>query len=135
MTLEMTKVSVIIPVYNSEKTIRVCLQSVLNNKYDNFEVIVVDDKSTDNTEKIIDDIHNRQIKYFINKTNSGASFSRNYGIQKSKGNLILLLDSDSYVEENWIERHVKIHKGVSTDIIGGGVIGIHNTLYGKCDAF
>ena len=100
----------VIPAYNAEKTIRECVGSVLDNDYDDFEVIVVEDNSIDRTKKILESITDGRIKLFFNKTNSGASFSRNEGIKRSLGDVVLLLDSDSYVGEDWIRRHVKLHE-------------------------
>ncbi len=128
-------ISVIIPAYNAEKTIKQCIESVLDNDYNDFEVIVVDDKSKDNTKNIIKTFNNKRLKLSMNKINSGASFSRNQGIKISNGEIILLLDSDSYVPKDWIKKHAELHKKINTDIIGGGVIGIHNTLIGKADGF
>ncbi|MFH1461888.1 MAG: glycosyltransferase [bacterium] len=131
----MDKVSVVIPVYNAERTIQKCIESVLDNDYDNFEITLVDDKSTDNTRKIIERFSDKRLKFFVNKIHTRASYSRNYGIKKSEGEIVLLLDSDSYVKKDWIRNHVRLHKEVHSDIIGGGIIGVHNTIYGRCDDF
>lgn len=89
--------SIIIPVYNVEKYIDECLQSVVNQNFDNYEVILVDDGSTDNCPQICD---NYAEKYeFINvyhKDNGGLSSARNFGIEKAKGRYIAFIDSDDY---------------------------------------
>ena len=132
----MERVSVIIPVYNSEKTIQQCIETVLDNKYSDFEVIVVDDCSTDNSRKIISHIlRKRPFTFLKNKENRGPGFTRNQGIRRAKGDIILLLDSDSYVPENWIEQHVRAHEEIPAHIIGGGIEGVHSTISGRCDGY
>lgn len=131
----MIEVSVVIPNYNSEKTIKKCVKSVLANKGDNFEVLVIDDKSTDKSRDILKKIKDKKLKVIQNKKNSGASYSRNFGIKNSKGEIVILLDSDSYVESDWVKKHYEMHKKISAEIIGGGMVGFHKTIYGKCDAY
>lgn len=131
----MTKISVVIPVYNAESTLKKCLKSVLENDYPNFEVIVVNDKSNDRSKSIVNEFEDKRLAYYENKVNSGASYSRNTGIKKAAGEIVILLDSDSYVDKNWISLHAKAHDDIPADFIGGGIIGIHKTVFGKCDAF
>ena len=100
------KVSVIIPTYNREKTIKKAIMSCLNQTYKNIEVIVVDDCSTDNTKKVIDSIKDDRLKYIKLKTNSGACCARNTGIKKSTGKYIIFNDSDDTFRENKIEKQL-----------------------------
>ena len=86
-------VSVIIPTYNREKLILRSLNSVLNQSYKNFEVIVVDDGSTDNTAKILQELTDERVKIFKTE-NQGANAARNFGIKKAIGELIAFNDSD-----------------------------------------
>ena len=129
------KISVIIPAYNAEKTIERCIKTILDNDYNDFEVIIVDDNSKDNTKQIVETFKDRRLQFFSNEFNRGPSFSRNHAIKSSNGDLMLLLDADSYVDKNWIAKHAKLHKDTRADIIGGGVISIYKTIYGKCDSF
>lgn len=94
------KLSIIIPAYNAEKYIKKCIDSALVS-YDSYEIIVVNDGSTDNTEEIVKGFKSDKIKYFYNK-NSGVSFSRNFGIEKAKGDYIMFLDSDDCLSEGWL---------------------------------
>ncbi len=101
----MKKISVIIPVYNTEKYLKKCLDSVINQTYKNIEIIIVNDGSPDNSDKIIQSFQNKypdKIRAF-NKINGGLSDARNYGIEKSTGEYIAFLDSDDYVEKNCYE--------------------------------
>ena len=96
------KFSVIVPTYNREEYIIKCIDSVLDQTYTKFEVIIVDDGSTDNTEKLVKKYQDKRIKYFKNK-NHGIGYSRNFGINKATGDYILFLDSDDYLDENMLE--------------------------------
>ena len=95
----MTDISVIIPVYNGEKYIRKCLDSVINQTKKEIEIVVVNDGSTDNTESIIKEYKDKRIKYFKN-TNHGIGYSRNFGVSKSSGKYIMFLDSDDYIDKD-----------------------------------
>jgi glycosyltransferase involved in cell wall biosynthesis len=95
--------SVIIPNFNREKTIIKAIESVLNQTYVDFELIIVDDCSTDNSLKEISKLNDPRIKVFELKKNSGAAVARNFGIKKSNGDFISFLDSDDYLEKDFLE--------------------------------
>ena len=107
-------VSVIIPVYNTEKYIKRCIKSVINQSYKNLEIIVVDDGTTDTSGAIADaflEIDNRiQV---IHKMNEGVAVARNIGIDISKGQYVVFLDSDDCIDKNMIE--VMLNKALETD--------------------
>ena len=102
----MKKVSVIIPIYNSSKHIKECLESVVNQTYKNIEIIVVDDKSTDNSVEIVKNIKDDRIKIIAQKQNIGAAMTRNRGIDEALGEYICFLDSDDYWFLDKIEKQV-----------------------------
>lgn len=87
-------VSIVMPSYNSEKFIRASIGSVLNQTYPYWELLIVDDCSTDKTVEIIKSFKDDRIKLFQNKTNSGAAISRNWALREAKGKWIAFLDSD-----------------------------------------
>lgn len=101
----MPKVSVIVPVYNTEKYIKKCLDSLLTQTLQDIEIIIVNDGSTDNSEKVIKEIielnkNNKiEIKYF-KKENNGLSSARNFGVRKATGKYISFIDSDDYIDKN-----------------------------------
>lgn len=102
------KVSVIIPVYNGEKTLKQCLISVLKQTYKNYEVIVVDDNSTDKTKEIIKDFQkrNKRIRYlFESKRARGAA--RLKGGKNARGSIALMTDSDCIVPKNWVKEIIE----------------------------
>lgn len=101
------KISVIIPTFNREKQIRNSIKSVLNQTYNNLEIIIVDDGSTDNTKEEVKKITDKRVKYIKLKQNKGAAFARNIGIKKSKGNFISFQDSDDYFYPNKLELQLK----------------------------
>ena len=93
----MTKLSIIVPVYNTEKYLRRCLNSIKNLK--NTEIVIINDGSTDESEKIIQDYINEQKNVvYYKKDNTGIADTRNFGIEKAKGDYILFLDSDDYID-------------------------------------
>ena len=100
----MPKVSVIVPVYNVEKYIEKCLNSLLNQTLEDIEIIIVNDGSTDNSKKIIEKYLNNKNIVYIEKENGGLSSARNYGIPYAKGEYIGFIDSDDYVENTMFEK-------------------------------
>lgn len=104
----MKKVSVIIPVYNSEKYISKCLDSVLNQTYQNVEIIVINDGSKDNSIKILKEYEKKYENIIlIDKKNEGVSKTRNLGINKATGDYIMFIDNDDFIDEDYIETYMK----------------------------
>lgn len=101
----MPKVSIIVPVYNMEKYIEKCLDSLVNQTLNDIEIVVVNDGSSDNSQRIIDKYvkkYPNKVKSYI-KTNGGLGSARNYGIKKATSNYIMFVDSDDYIELNMAE--------------------------------
>lgn len=94
MILKESLISVVMPTYNSEKFVRESINSVVQQSYQNWELIIVDDCSTDTTVEIIKKFEDNRISLFSNISNSGAAISRNRAIQEAKGKYIAFLDSD-----------------------------------------
>lgn len=117
MEEEKMTVSVIIPVYNVEKFLKRCVDSVLEQTYTNLEIILVDDGSLDSSGKICDQISltDERIKV-IHKENGGLSSSRNAGRNVATGDYILYLDSDDYLEKNCIKHCVDLCGSKEADI-------------------
>ncbi len=103
--MEKDLISVIIPVYNVEDYIERCLKSVINQTYKHLEIIVVDDESPDNSLNIAKKIaeNDKRIKFF-HKKNGGLSDARNYGLARAKGKYICFVDSDDYIENEFVEK-------------------------------
>jgi len=113
--------SVIIPIYNSEKYIDKCLSSLLNQSFQDFEIIVIDDGSSDNSRQKADEIlkgrHNCTI---ISKDNAGVSAARNSGLLLAKGEWITFVDSDDYLAPDFLEK--MIHFSSYCDLLVSGII-------------
>lgn len=112
-------ISIIVPIYNSSKTLDRCIKSILCQTYKNIELLLVNDGSTDDSEKIClkyQALDNR-VKYFY-KENTGTGDTRNYGIIKSKGSYIGFVDSDDEVLPNMYEKLINVNKSIKYDIIG-----------------
>lgn len=114
----MEKISIIIGIYNGEKYIKRCIDSILNQTITNFEVIAVNDGSTDNSLKILKEyaLLDKRI-IIIDKKNEGVSVARNIGINKSSGKYILFVDIDDYLEKNALEIMLNIIKRENVDIV------------------
>lgn len=103
-------VSVIMPSYNTAKFIKETIDSVLNQTYQNFEIIIVDDCSTDNTDEVVSAIKDDRIKYIKNEKNSGAAVSRNRALREAKGKWIAFLDSDDVWLPEKLEKQITFMK-------------------------
>ena len=115
------KVSIIVPVYNVEKYIARCLDSIINQSYDNIEIIVVNDGSTDNSLDIIKKNYSSYNKVFIfNKTNGGLSSARNFGLKKISGDYVLFVDSDDWISQNCVELLMNEIETSKADIVEFG---------------
>ena len=114
-------VTVGVPVYNSEKFIKRCIMSILNQTYQNIEIIIVDDGSTDNSLKVINELKEnykgyKKIKIFT-KCNEGLAKTRNYIIDKSTCDFIYFMDSDDWIENDTVEKIVSIQCKYNCDIV------------------
>lgn len=107
VVFDMKKVSIIIPVYNTAKYLRRCLDSAKNQTYTNLEVICVDDGSTDGSEKIVDEYLDDERFVIIHKDNGGESSARNTGLLKSTGDYIGFMDCDDWIEKDMYETLVE----------------------------
>lgn len=110
-------ISIIIPVYNSEKYIGECIQSVLNQTYDNFELIIVDDGSTDNSYKICQEYSEKDCRIkLVKKKNGGVSSARYEGLKTAQGEYITFLDNDDIWLPDFLEYTIEIMDN-ETDIV------------------
>lgn len=103
-------VSIIMPSYNTAKFISKTIESVLEQTYKNWELLIVDDCSTDNTDEIVSKYDDDRIIYLKNKKNSGAAVSRNKALKNAKGKWIAFLDSDDLWYPTKLEEQIKYMK-------------------------
>lgn len=112
-------ISVIVPVYNVEKYIDRCLDSLVNQTYKDLEIIIVNDCSPDNCEMIIKDYEKKydNVIYIKNSNNKGLSFSRNVGLKRASGDYIGFIDSDDYVSCNYFESLINTMEKENADVV------------------
>ena len=129
------KISIIVPVYNGEKYIKKCIDSLIKQTYENIEIIVINDGSTDNTKAICESYSDKRL-IVVNNSNHGVSYSRNDGIKRSNGDYITFVDADDWIEDNCIEKNVRIlEKNKNIDVLRynyklqGGKAFQSNNLY------
>ena len=111
-------VSIIVPIYNVDKYLEECIESLKNQTYKNLEIILINDGSTDNSEQICrkeEKQDNRIV--FINKKNGGAASAKNEGLKVVKGDYIAFVDSDDFIEADMIEYMVNTIKKYNSDIV------------------
>lgn len=109
-------VSIVVPVYNSEKYIGECVEMLLSQTYENIEIILVDDGSTDNSYNICKSFSDERISLY-KKENGGASSARNFGMQYANGKYLFFSDSDDHVEKNAIEVLTNTAEKYSSDCV------------------
>lgn len=111
-------VSVIVPVYNVEQYLNKCISSICSQTYKNIEIILVDDGSTDRSGVICDEYAKKDKRiHVIHNQNEGVSSARNSGLRHAKGEFVLFVDSDDYIEEELIEICVKSFKTKQVDMV------------------
>jgi len=120
------KLSVIVPVYNVEKYLKKCVDSILAQTYTNFEIILVDDGSKDSSAAICDEYATKNSKVIvIHKENGGLSDARNFGIEAAKGEFITYIDSDDWVHEDFLKNLYTIIIDKNADMAVCGVAFVY----------
>ena len=119
-------VSIVIPVYNSKYYLKECLNSVITQTYENLEILLIDDGSTDGSSYICDNYakYDSRIKVFHNQ-NHGVSYSRNYGINKANGIYLLFVDSDDVINEDYINKMIMSTINYDYDLIISNIENVY----------
>ena len=119
-------ISIVVPIYNVENELPRCIESLINQTYNNIEIILVNDGSTDGSKSICNLYKQRDSRIkVINKDNGGLSDARNSGIHIARGDYILFIDSDDYIEINSCEKFINVLNGRNVDIVVGEAKKIH----------
>lgn len=114
----MEKVSVIVPIYNSEKTLKKCIESIISQTYSNIEIILVNDGSKDTSLNIMKEYKEKDSRIImISQPNKGLSGARNTGIKNATGDYITFIDSDDYIEKDMLEETINIFKKYDCDVV------------------
>ncbi len=120
-------VSIIVPIFNSERTLNRCIKSILNQTFCNWELLLIDDGSTDKSCEICEKYAaiDQRIKIF-HKKNGGVSSARNYGLHYSRGEWLTFIDTDDYVQDSFLE--ILIEKADSADLVVSGAYYINDKI-------
>ncbi|MBR0351169.1 MAG: glycosyltransferase [Clostridia bacterium] len=118
----MKKVTLIVPVYNSEKFIGKCIDSILNQTYSNYEIMIVNDGSNDKSQEIINDYKKKYPNKIIaiEQDNKGVAITRNESIKKANRQYIMFIDNDDYIDKNYIETFINEIEENDYDVVIGG---------------
>ena len=117
-----SKVSIIVPVYNMQNTVRKCLTSICQQTYINLEIIIINDGSTDNSDEIITEFASRDDRIiYKSRDNKGLSMTYKEGVDLASGEWILFVDSDDYIDINLVEELINKQKETKADIVQGGI--------------
>ena len=113
------KISVIIPVYNTEKFLHRCIDSILTQTYTDFELLLIDDGSKDSSGSICDEYAEKDSRVRVfHKENGGVSSARNLGLDNAWGEWITFVDSDDYIEENFLK---SFDGNLDADLVVGNI--------------
>ena len=126
----MAKISVLIPVYNGEKYLERCINSVVNQTFKDIEIICIDNHSEDNSGRIADEFAKRddRITVIHNDKNYGSSYSRNLALETAKGKYISFVDADDYIDEKYLECMFNKIEQINCDIVLN--LSIYNNVNG-----
>lgn len=122
----MPEVSIITPVFNSSKFLEETIASVLNQTFTDWEWMITDDKSTDNSVEIIQKINDSRIQLILSDKNGGAGHARNLSLKQASGRFITFLDADDFWEPNFLEEMISFMKKENTELAYSN--------YARCDA-
>ena len=118
-------VTIIVPVYNVEEYVEECINSLIKQNYDNLEIILVDDGSTDSSGNICEQFKNKDNRIkVVHQNNGGLSAARNTGIKNATGNFYAFIDSDDFISENYIETLYKTLNAYDCDIAISNMVRI-----------
>lgn len=125
--------SIIIPVYNAEKYLEICLKSCLDQDYDNYEIVCINDGSKDSSAMVLEQyaLSNSKVKV-ITQDNSGVSVARNNGISHAEGKYIWFIDADDYIEKKCIPKMLAIAEENELDLLAFGHLMVEDDVLPKC---
>ncbi len=119
MQVDFGLISIIMAAYNAEKTIEQAINSVLNQTYPNFELLVVNDCSTDKTAALVEAVAKKdnRVRLISNKKNSGVSYTRKHGLEETRGEWIAILDSDDAWKPEKLEKQIALQEKTNADLL------------------
>lgn len=129
------KISIVTTVYNIEKYIKRCLDSLISQTYKNIEIILVNDCSTDTSMDIVKSYKDERIIIIEHKENLGAGWARRTGIETATGDYIITIDGDDWISSDFIEKLVENAKETNADIVSGGITIVYSDGYQEVKKF
>ena len=124
----MDKISVVVPVYNVKKYLKKSFESIVKQKYENLEIILVDDGATDGSGELCEELAKKDNRVKVcHKVNGGLSSARNYGLLNATGDYIIFIDSDDYIHHNMISVLYNEIKRTGADVAVSGIMNVYNT--------
>ena len=125
----MVSITVIVPIYNVEKYLKRCIESILNQTFKDFELLLLNDGSTDSSGKICDIYASKDNRIVVrHKKNQGVSTTRNLGIDIAKGEYITFIDSDDWIEKDYLEKMYSKIKEMNVPLLITGYIEERNGI-------
>lgn len=125
------KFSIIVPVYNVERYLSRCIESLINQTYSNIEILLIDDGSSDQSPEICDEYSKKYGNIVVyHKKNGGLSDARNYGLERASGEYILFVDSDDYINKDSCQSfysYLKEHDKHRIDIVSGNIVRLEES--------
>ena len=123
-------ISIIVPVYNSKAHLECCVTSILNQSYKQFELLLIDDGSTDGSSELCDELLQKSEKIrVIHKENGGVSTARNRGLEEARGDYIIFIDSDDMISEKYVEAFMNVSQ--DADLIIGSIEDVYTDERGS----
>lgn len=129
------KISIVTTVYNIEKYIKRCLDSLISQTYKNIEIIVVNDCSTDASMDIVKSYKDERIIIIEHKENLGAGWARRTGIEAATGDYVITIDGDDWISPDFIEKLAENAKETNADIVSGGITIVYSDGYQEVKKF
>lgn len=129
------KISIVTTVYNLEKYIKQCLDSIFSSTYKNIEVIVVNDYSSDTSMNIVNEYEDERMVIINHNENMGAGWARKHGIEVATGEYVITIDGDDWISEDFIEKLVENAKETDADIVSGGITIVKSDSYHEIKKF
>ena len=128
----MAEVSIIVPIYNVENYLEKCLKSIIEQTFQDIEIICVDDGSTDNSSKILNEFAQKDSRIkIIKETNQGVFAARHNGLKNATSKYILFIDSDDWIDKNLIKKTLDCIKKYNTDVVVYGAYSVRNSKLSK----
>ncbi len=124
-----TSFSILIPTWNRCDLLKEAIQSIINQSFTDFEIIISDNCSTDNTRGVVEQFKDNRIKYFLQQNHISATDNYNYAYSKSSGDYVILIGDDDYLLPSVLQKVYNVIKDQSAQVISGGIVWYYSKDY------